>query len=303
MYNSDKQSDSMWQNLLALLCVMWIGGIIGQFIMYVLLISPLHIISATANYRQFLLISQTVIATSLFIGGPLAYWYLVEKKLIRHFLAGEQRYGRFILLTTALILFAMVANTFFVYWNLQLKFPSWLAEFEYWAQAKEEALKKLTILLTTFSSWKDVGVCIIVMGAIPAIGEELVFRGILQPMLAKYTHHVHIAIWASAFIFSVIHLQIYGFIPRFLLGALFGYLYTWTQNLVFPIIAHFLNNSFTLILLFIQQHTSHQFTEEQQLLPIPLLITCTLIGTLLIIRIYKQTKYLHHPSTNQFNNL
>lgn len=282
---------------------MWIGVIIGQLIIYVLLTSPLHIISATANYRQFLLISQAVMATSIFIVGPLGYWYLVEKKPIRHFLAGEQRYGRFILLTTALILVAMLANTFFVYWNLQLKFPSWLAEFERWAQAKEEALKKLTSLLTTFSSWKDLGIAIIAIGAIPAIGEELVFRGILQPMFARHTHHIHVAIWGSAFIFSAIHLQIYGFVPRLLLGALFGYLYAWTQNLAYPIIAHFLNNSLTLILLFMQQHTTHQFSEEQQLLPLPLLVTCTLIGMLLIIHIYKQTRYLHHRPTNELNSL
>jgi membrane protease YdiL (CAAX protease family) len=217
-------------------------------------------------------------------------------------LAGEQRYVRFILLTTALILIAMLANTFFIYWNLRLKFPYWLAEFEHWAQAKEEALRKLTNLLTTFSSWRDLGIAIIGIGIIPAIGEELVFRGILQSMLARHTNHTHVAIWVSAFIFSAIHLQIYGFLPRFLLGALFGYLYAWTQNLAYPILAHFLNNSLTLIVLFMQQRAPQSFSEEQQLLPIPLLITSTLIGILLIIHIYKQTRYLHHHPTSPLNH-
>ncbi len=280
---------------------MWIAGIIGQLTVKVVLSSQdiiLNVIDSSANYRKLLLASQAIMASSIFLLGPLFYWYLVEKKPILHFLSGEQRYGRFIILTIGLLLTAMVVNTFFVYWNLQLKFPAWLAGFEHWSQAKEEELKRLTDLLTVFPSWKDLGIAIAVIGIIPAVGEEFVFRGILQHVLTRGTRNIHVAILMSACIFSALHLQIYGFLPRFLLGALFGYLYAWTQNLVYPIIAHFLNNSFTLVLLFIQQHTSHQFLEEQQLVPLPLLFTCTILGTVLAIHIYKKTSYLHNSLTS-----
>lgn len=282
--------------------MMWLGGAIGQLIMEVLLTNLLPIIRFATNDRQSLLLAQGVMATTIFIVSPVGYWYFIEKKPIRHLIAGEQRYMRFLLLTTALILTAMLVNTFFVYWNLQLKFPAWLATFENWAQAKEKALQQLTNLLTTFSSWKDIGMAIIVMGVIPAIGEELVFRGILLPMFAKYISPIHIAIWGSAFIFSAIHLQVYGFVPRLLLGALFGYLYVWTKNLIYPIIAHFLNNSITLLLIFIQQRISYQLLEEQ-VLPLPLLVTSLFLGSLLLIYLYKQTRYLHHHPPSKLNKL
>jgi membrane protease YdiL (CAAX protease family) len=91
---------------------------------------------------------------------------------------------------------------------------------------------------------------IVILAIVPAIGEELLFRGILQNKIEMLSKNKHIAIWITAFIFSFIHFQFYGFVPRLLLGALFGYLYIWSGNLTIPILAHFINNGFTLLLLY-----------------------------------------------------
>ena len=66
--------------------------------------------------------------------------------------------------------------------------------------------------------------------------------------------NIHLSIWASAIIFSAIHFQFYGFIPRLLLGALFGYLYYWSGNLLIPMFAHFVNNAFGVIMIYLHRH-------------------------------------------------
>ena len=88
---------------------------------------------------------------------------------------------------------------------------------------------------------------------LPAIGEELVFRGMLQPELQRATGNIHAAIWISAIMFSAIHLQFFGFVPRMLLGVMFGYLYYWSGNIIIPMLAHFVNNGFSLLMVYLYQ--------------------------------------------------
>jgi len=287
----NRQSNNIFIDTLNLLCSMLIGY--GAAMVTIAALLACNIFDSNGEPMRFLLFSHAIITIDIFIVGPLAYWHFVKKKVIYDFFYGEQRYLQFGLLTAALIVVTMLVNTYFVYWNLQLKLPACLSEIELWIKAKEAGLKHLTNLLTTFSSWQDLGMGIIVLCLIPAIGEEVVFRGLLQSMFNQ-RFYSHFSILVTAFIFSVIHLQFYGFIPRFLLGALFGYIYNWTQNLFYPILAHFLNNSLTLILSFIQQHSSHKFDAEHQLLPLPIFISCLLISFRIGSYIYQKTQYLRH---------
>ena len=91
---------------------------------------------------------------------------------------------------------------------------------------------------------------IIVMAALPAICEEFLFRGTLQNLLEKKSSKPHLAIWITAIIFSAIHLQFYGFIPRMLLGAYLGYLLYWSRSLWLPVLAHFLHNALSILVSF-----------------------------------------------------
>lgn len=87
----------------------------------------------------------------------------------------------------------------------------------------------------------------------PAVGEELVFRGLIQNQAHYLFKNIHLAIWLTALFFSFFHLQFYGLIPRLLLGALFGYLYYWSGTLWIPILAHFVNNGLALIMAYFFQ--------------------------------------------------
>ena len=67
---------------------------------------------------------------------------------------------------------------------------------------------------------------------IPAIAEEFIFRGVFQNIFNNLFRSHHSAIWVTAFLFSAIHFQFFGFIPRFILGLAFGYLYFWGRNIM-----------------------------------------------------------------------
>jgi membrane protease YdiL (CAAX protease family) len=86
-------------------------------------------------------------------------------------------------------------------------------------------------------------VTIFVLAVIPAISEEMIFRGVLQQIVCRIFRSGHAGIWITAIFFSAIHLQFFGFIPRLILGLSFGYLFFWSRNLWLPVIAHFINNS------------------------------------------------------------
>jgi uncharacterized protein len=85
-----------------------------------------------------------------------------------------------------------------------------------------------------------------IMALIPAIGEELVFRGILQQQLMRKLTPI-VSILLAGAIFSAIHFQFEGFFSRWLLGALLGWLYWRTQNFWVPVAAHFFNNAFQVV--------------------------------------------------------
>ena len=98
----------------------------------------------------------------------------------------------------------------------------------------------------------------------------------------RITKNIHVAIWVGAFLFSLFHLQFYGLVPRMLLGVMFGYLYYFSGNIIYPMIAHFVNNGFTLIMLYFYQQGIVDFNiENTDVLPWPQVIFSTGITSFL----------------------
>ena len=89
------------------------------------------------------------------------------------------------------------------------------------------------------------------IAVIPAIGEEFLFRGVLQKQFRQWFGNIHIAVFVAAFLFSAMHMQFFGFIPRLVLGIILGYLYYFSKNLWIPIIAHFFNNAIAVIVYYL----------------------------------------------------
>jgi membrane protease YdiL (CAAX protease family) len=125
-----------------------------------------------------------------------------------------------------------------------------------WLKDMENVALRLTEKFLYVDNTSGLILNIFMIAILPAIGEELIFRGVLQKLFIEWTKNIHISIIFAAFIFSAIHFQFYGFLPRFLMGLLFGYLFVWTGNIWIPIVAHFVNNCFAVFISFFIQKES-----------------------------------------------
>ncbi|WP_236612858.1 CPBP family intramembrane glutamic endopeptidase [Cesiribacter andamanensis] len=203
--------------------------------------------------RPILYILQFFSAVGGFLAGPLVYVYHYESERLTT-LINKRGWAIIPLLLLLLSTLAfMMANSLLIEWNANLVLPETFKTFESWAQQKEAYLQRLTLYLTTFPSALHFVAALLIIALLPALGEELFFRGLMQPLLQRTLGNAHVAIWGTALIFSLFHFQFYGLLPRLFLGALFGYLYYWSGNLLMPIMAHFINNGLSLLLRYLYQ--------------------------------------------------
>ncbi len=191
------------------------------------------------------------------------------------------------LLAFAITLFFMGFNAPIIEWNKNLTLP-WPA-LEETLRGLEDTLARTSEFLTRFDSPLQLLAGLLVIAVIPGIGEELVFRGLVQNHVYRLAGNMHVAIWVGALLFSLFHLQFYGLVPRMLLGALFGYLYWFSGNLVYAMLAHFFNNAFTLIMLYLYHQGQVPVNiEETSVIPWSQVAVATVLTGVLIFVFKKQ---------------
>jgi len=219
---------------------------------------------------MILLLTQAVFSIICFFGASLLVIYYVLKLDLKFFFKRIELKD-FLLLLGITFSFLVVLSAVGE-WNMNLDFPD--SAFEEWAKSTEETLKVFTEHLTNFESPIHFLIALIVIAVIPGVSEELLFRGLLQNSFKKITRNPHLAIWVSAIILGVIHLQFYGVFPRIFLGALFGYLYFWSGNLSIAILGHVINNSIGVTLFYLYQQGTMDISPEkmEQSAPWPALL-------------------------------
>ena len=131
--------------------------------------------------------------------------------------------------------------------NMQMDLPEQFNRLEEYMKSMEESAARLTELFLKSDSTTDLMVNFVMIAILPAIGEELLFRGVVQRLFTDWTRNQHVGVILSAFLFSFIHFQFYGFIPRLLLGLFFGYLLLWSGSIWVPIIGHLINNGLAVL--------------------------------------------------------
>ncbi|MDD2438207.1 MAG: CPBP family intramembrane metalloprotease [Massilibacteroides sp.] len=164
----------------------------------------------------------------------------------------------FIAVTLALFLLSPLINLTALL-NQQIVLPSWMHSLESWMQAKEQEMETIVQLLIREPGIGALFSNLLVIALLAALTEEFLFRGAIQRILEKWTNNHHLVIWIAAILFSAIHLQFYGFIPRLLLGAYFGYLLYWSKSIWLPVFAHFLNNAVAVLAERDQQLSQNEF--------------------------------------------
>ena len=128
-------------------------------------------------------------------------------------------------------------------WNSRMSLPEWLKPLEELMRQQEDAAQRLTEQFLSGRGVELLVANIVLMAFLPAMAEEMTFRGMLQKLIPNK----HVAVWVVAILFSAIHFQFFGFVPRMLLGAMFGYMLVWTGSLWIPITMHFVNNVVTVV--------------------------------------------------------
>lgn len=180
---------------------------------------------------------------ALFLTPPLILMYALKLPRAEFLAIKAVQFKRSHLLYFALIVLGSLLTI-----DLLAHLNEYLIQDAQWAQSWIKQGEKIIALQNELLS--DVTLSTLLANAtifvvVPAIGEELFFRGMLQGLFTKRLNH-HMAIFLTALIFSAIHDQIFNFLPILFMGALFGYIKHWTQSIWIPIGLHFINNGLAL---------------------------------------------------------
>lgn len=143
---------------------------------------------------------------------------------------------RLLLISMLIVFFSLPFIAYTIELNQKIPMPDDVANLE-------QKINTATNAMLTMKGPADLIFNLLMFAFLPALGEELCFRGGLQRLLARATKNGHIAILITAFIFSFVHFEFSGFIPRMILAIMFGYMYYWSRNLWLTIFAHFIFNA------------------------------------------------------------
>jgi len=188
-------------------------------------------------------------------------------------------------LVLAIMVFSSPLIEFLSNINQKMVLPPFLK----WMRESEDNAQKLTEALLKMRTIWDMIVNVLLIGLATAIVEELMFRGCLQTIFYKWTRNTHAAVWITAILFSAFHIEFFGFLPRLLLGVLFGYFVAWSGSIWTGVWAHFINNSSAVVATYLyQKKTIDTNPDDQHLFNYSAYIISLLI-TLLLLFFYHYT--------------
>lgn len=236
-----------------LVCVtvsMLLANFIGSFIFGPDFLSAVGSGHASTDMQRFFVSFSSV---GMFVLPPILF-AAIQRKDERNYL-GFRSPKPWILFVIALavMMFCKPFLEWTIWLNQQMKLPGFLSSVEDWMRYKEIQAELLTKKLLVMKTPEQLYVNLLVIAIIPAVGEELLFRGCLQRIFSDWANSFHWGIWISAILFSAIHVQFYGFLPRMILGALFGYLFFLGKSIWIPILAHFFNNASAVVMAYFFQ--------------------------------------------------
>ncbi len=193
-------------------------------------------------------IGQGISSALMFIAPPLILYAFTRTEPMRQ-LGFRKPIKWWMLLIGILLMFVSLPLTNLLgTWNENVHFGETL---ETLLKMLEDTAADLTQRMLEVDTVGGLLFNLVVIALIPAIGEELTFRGVLQQALTRGCKNVHVAIWISAFIFSFIHFQFYGFLPRMFLGLILGYLFYYSGSIWTSIVMHFINNGTAVVLAYL----------------------------------------------------
>lgn len=297
-----------WLSLISLVLIAFGGLVVGQFVAIFLVtqiygLSVFQVMEMVTNisdypeYKTAVYLLQGVSAVFAFILAPWFYLRFIEKKRFSILSPNPGIELVPVVLALLISIVFMAVNFKFAEWNAQMVLPEFLKDVEAWMRLQEDKLEEATLFLTNINNPFELVLAMVVIAIVPAIGEEFLFRGLIQNQLQSWSRSAHWAIWITGILFSTIHIQFYGFVPRMLLGVLFGYMYLWSGNILYPMLAHFANNGFQVVMLYLYRSEFTSFNiDETESVPWTVFFTSAVITAVLIL--YYKRHFMKHDLAN-----
>ena len=296
--------------ILLLLAFLVVGGCVGYALMFAwaqwgfgLSVGQVQQIAlnptAAPNGWGLLMMMQGVLLFVAGAGGALALASALGYGWAAYFSPRRLGAGWWLLAAAALIVVILPLMSVLIAWNAGAHFPAALHDFEVWARASEDRAAVLTKFLTRFTSGARFAVGVLVIALVPAVAEELVFRGVMQKNLVRW-FSPHVGVWLGAAIFSAIHFQFFGFVPRFVLGLVLGYLYLWSGNILVSMAAHFTQNAVQLLILYLAQRGQFGWgfdPDATDALPLALVLPSVLLTAGLLYLLHRSMTAPAPPTT------
>lgn len=218
--------------LLLLLCLMGLGLMVAAVASALTLLGGQNLLVLLTLQDVLAFILPAIVAMAIFYRKPL------------HVMCLDRAPGWPILLVIVLFYFiSLPAMNWLINFNESMTLPSWMAGLEQIMRDAEDSAMETTKRLLDIHCLGEMLACVFVVGFMAGLSEEMLFRGAMLRTMQDSRLGNHAVVWIVAIIFSAIHLQFYGFLPRMVLGLWLGYLLVWSRSLWAPIIAHTLNNS------------------------------------------------------------
>ena len=224
------------QRFILLICITLVGffisGVISSLIIAKFGMQSTAAMRIAAVMQSLFQLIVPAIATAMIVTRRPATFLAIDRRIDL----------RLLLLAAAALLTATPMMNRLIALNEAVTLPDSLAWLEQSLKQMEEQAAATIAVMQGGTSVGDLVMNILIIGVLAGLGEELFFRGTFLRLMTTGRINPHIAVWTVAVVFSAVHLQFYGFVPRTLLGAYFGYLVVWTRCLWIPVIIHALNN-------------------------------------------------------------
>ena len=240
MTNNLKQSTGI--RILIFLVILLISGLIG------VAASAIFMFGGDTGMK----LGQGISSIFMFVVPPIVYYFITRKERQMQALGIRKLTPPWwlILIGVVLMFVSIPVSTSLTTWNENMSLGGVFAKLEDYLKVLEDTAQAVTEKMLDVDTIGGLLFNLVVIALIPAVGEELTFRGVLQQGLTRRMNP-HIAIILSAAIFSFIHFQFYGFLPRMFLGLLMGYMFYVTNSLWTSMLMHFVNNGAAVVLYYL----------------------------------------------------
>jgi membrane protease YdiL (CAAX protease family) len=212
------------------------------------------------NTTKILWTLQIIGTTFPIFAAPVFFAYVIVKEPQDYIKPTFRFHWGLLLLIFAIMLISNPVIEFLSNLNQKMVLPPWLK----WMREDEDKTQKIMDAMLQMKNIWQVIADVLVVGLLTAIVEEFMFRGVLQTIFVRWTKNIHVAVWITAILFSAFHIEFFGFLPRLLLGVLFGYFVAWSGSIWPAVWAHFLNNGTAVVATYLFQQKIIKMDPDNQ---------------------------------------